>query len=431
MSTPKRPMSRRNPPSAPIRSGIASAPSAALASTRAKCSPTRNDGLRRAISTASRAAGAATIRLAEVRTPPSCALSTASLTSLASPKSSAVTTSRFRSAPSLRRGAALAQEAEKFSALAQPPPHHFRASDHLVDDRGDLARAEIEAAIEGLDRLENFCVAEAGIVQRRDLHAVFVDEGSIGFVEPAVLHRLIVKESAGVGRGERNLDRVRIDLGGEADRLLDRLSGFSRQAHDERAVDPDAEFAAILGETPGDVDPHALLHVVQDLLIAGLVAHEQQPQAAVAQDLERLARHVGLGVAGPDDAELAHFLGDRFGARQIVGERVVVEEEFLHFRKGLLRPCHLFHHMPDRAGAIAMSAHRLRPEAKGAARLASAPRVQREIGMLQIAVEIAADLEVAAVDGSRERQEIHVLDDRTIRGVLDFAGRVAEGQAWN
>src|SRR5208283_4969975 len=101
----------------------------------------------------------------------------------------------------------------------------------------------------------------------------------------------------------------------------------------------------------------------------------------------------GLGVAGPDDAELAHFLGYRFGARQIVGERVVVEEEFLHLGEGLLRPFHLFHHMPDRARAIAMSAHRLRPEAEGATRLAAAPGMQREIGMLEIAVEIAADLQ--------------------------------------
>ena len=47
----------------------------------------------------------------------------------------------------------------------------------------------------------------------------------------------------------------------------------------------------------GDLDPHALLDVVQNLLVAGFIADQQQAQAAVAQDFQRLARHVGLGVA--------------------------------------------------------------------------------------------------------------------------------------
>jgi hypothetical protein len=60
---------------------------------------------------------------------------------------------------------------------------------------------------------------------------------------------------------------MRVDFLGEGDRLPDRLLRLAGQAHDERAVDDDAEVAAILGEPLGDVDPHALLDVVQDLLI--------------------------------------------------------------------------------------------------------------------------------------------------------------------
>src|SRR5215831_281612 len=111
------------------------------------------------------------------------------------------------------RGAALAQEMKEFDAFTQPPLHHLRAADHFADDGSNLAGAEIEAAVEFLDRVEDFAVAQMRIVQRRDLHAVFVDELGMRIVEPAVLHRLIEQEGARIRRGERNLDRMRIDLG--------------------------------------------------------------------------------------------------------------------------------------------------------------------------------------------------------------------------
>ena len=65
------------------------------------------------------------------------------------------------------------------------------------------------------------------VVQRRDLDAVVVDQPGVG-VEPAVLLRLLVKERTGIRRRQRNLDGVRVDFGGEADGLLDRLLGLAR-----------------------------------------------------------------------------------------------------------------------------------------------------------------------------------------------------------
>ena len=91
--------------------------------------------------------------------------------------------------------------------------------------------------------------------------------------------------------------------------------GFARQAQNEGAVDDDAELVAVLGEAARHVDPHALLDVVQDLLIAGLVADQQQAQAIVLHHLQRLARHIGLGVARPGDAELAQLPRERLDAR--------------------------------------------------------------------------------------------------------------------
>ena len=180
-----------------------------------------------------------------------------------------------------RRLVALPQELEELHALAQAALHHLRAAHHLADDRGDLRRAEIEAPVEGLDAVEDLGVRQMRVVQRRDLHAVLVDQLGMLGVEPAILDRLLVQERAGIGRGERDLQRVRVDLGGEADGLLDRLLGLAGQAEDEGAVDLDAEFVAVLGELLRDLDPHALLDVVQDLLVAALVADQQQPQAVV------------------------------------------------------------------------------------------------------------------------------------------------------
>ena len=135
------------------------------------------------------------------------------------------------------------------------------------------------------------------VMQRRDLHAAFVDQLSIGLIQPAIFQRLLIQERAGIGGGERNLHGVGVHLSGEADGFLDGLAGFARQAEDEGAVDFDAEFMAILGESFGDLNQHALLDIVQDLLIAAFVADQQQAQAVIFQHFEGFARHVGLGVA--------------------------------------------------------------------------------------------------------------------------------------
>src|SRR5215469_3175863 len=169
---------------------------------------------------------------------------------------------------------------------------------------------------------------------------------------------------------------MRIDLARVLYRLLDGLPGLARKPHDEGSMDGDSQFAAVLGELSGELEADSFLDIVQDLLIAGFVAHEQQPQAVIPQHLERVARNIRLGVAGPGHAQLAELLGDGLGARRVVSERIVIKKELADLGKCLLRPGNLLSHMTNAAGPIAMPPHSLRPQAERAARLAAASCIE-------------------------------------------------------
>ena len=113
-----------------------------------------------------------------------------------------------------------------------------------------------------------------------------------------------------------------------------------------------------------------------------LVADEQEAQAVIPHHLQGLVGDIGLGVARPSEAEFADLLGERVDARQIVGQRIVVEEELLHLREGGLRPAQFLDDVADASDAIAMTADRLRPQAEGAARFAAAPGVEGDVRVL-------------------------------------------------
>ena len=164
-----------------------------------------------------------------------------------------------------------------------------------------------------------------------------------------------------------------------------------------------------------------------------LVADEEEPQAVLAQHLERLVGHVGLGVARPGDAEPPEPAGDLLRPGAVVGEGVVVEEELLHLRELALGKGDLIDYVPGTPRAVAVAADGLGPEAEGAARFAAAPGVEREIGMEEIADEIVLDHEVALVDLGDPGQRVHVLDDGPLgvvhhRAVHPVADTVDLGQ---
>ncbi len=158
---------------------------------------------------------------------------------------------------------------------------------------------------------------------------------------------------------------------------------------------------------------------------------EQQTQAVVLHDFQRPAWNIGLGVARPGDSELAQLLRQRLHTRQIVGEGVIVEEEFLHLRERVFRPFHLCDDIFDRAHAITMPSHRLRPQAESAARFAAPSRVERDVGMQQIAAVIVLDGEIALVDRRHPGKSIHVLENFAVFVVNDDALAVAVGKPFD
>src|SRR5215471_3316651 len=100
------------------------------------------------------------------------------------------------------------------------------------------------------------------VVQSCGLCAQLAEQSRRLIQEPVVRQRLLVKKRARIWCGQRDLDRVRVNFGREADRLLDGFSGLAWQAEDECAVDDDAKFVAIFGEPPGYIYPHPLLDIV-------------------------------------------------------------------------------------------------------------------------------------------------------------------------
>src|SRR5262245_64937347 len=91
------------------------------------------------------------------------------------------------------------------------------------------------------------------------------------------------------------------------------------------------------------------------------------------------------------------------------------------------RPRNLGDDVLDRPRAIAMAAHRLRPEAEGATRPASPPRVERHVWVQEVADEVLLDHQIAMVDVDDERQRVHVLERRPLRRALEVAvGAIAE-----
>jgi hypothetical protein len=194
-------------------------------------------------------------------------------------------------------------------------------------------------------------------------------------------------------------------------------------------VDGDPEVAAVGREAAGALHAQALLYVDEDLLVAGLVADEKETQPVVLHHLQRLAGHVGLGVARPGDPELAQTAGDRLGPRPVVGERVVVEELLLHLREQFVDQDGLGQHVVDAAGPVPVATDRLRPQAERAPGPASPPGVQRDVRVEQIPDVVVLGPQVPLVDRGHERKAVHIGQDLPVGVVYHLSVRALIAKA--
>ena len=138
------------------------------------------------------------------------------------------------------------------------------------------------------------------------------------------------------------------------------------------------ELVAVLGELAGALDGGALLDVLQDLLIARLVADDEQAAAGFLHGLQRLVIGGDARGAGPGQPERLQLCAQLDGARLLDVEGVVVEEKFFHVGPEFLGLRHLGGHGVGGTLAPRMSAQSLRPQAERTLRRASARGVQRD-----------------------------------------------------
>ena len=189
-----------------------------------------------------------------------------------------------------------------------------------------------------------------------------------------------------------------------------------------------AELLAVGGEALRHVDGGALLDVLEDLLVARFVAHDQQAAAGFLHGLERVVIGGDARGAGPGEVERLELLAELDGALLAVVEGIVVEEDFLDLRELLERVADFVGDVVGGAQAPAVAGVRLRPQAEGAHRRAAARGVERNERVEQERNVVARDVEIALVDLGDPGQRVQIFDGGAF-GIVDDLAVLAEADA--
>ena len=128
-----------------------------------------------------------------------------------------------------------------------------------------------------MHHLHDVLNGKAGVLDVGHLVAAIVRHGLVG--DKALLLGVVEELGAGEGVGDGDLDGLAVELLGELDGVANGLPGLAGEAENEVAVDDQAELVAVALEVECALDGGALLDVLQDLRIAGLVADDQQAAA--------------------------------------------------------------------------------------------------------------------------------------------------------
>ncbi len=197
-------------------------------------------------------------------------------------------------------------------------------------------------------------------------------------------------------------------------------SSLAGQAQDEVAVDHQAELVAIFGELAGAFNGCAFLDVLQNLLVAGFVAHDEQAASGFFHGLESFVIGGHARGARPGKPQRLQLGAEFDGARLLDVEGVIVEEKFFDFGPVLFGLRHFGGDIVGGAFAPGMSTQGLRPQAEGALRRAAARGVQRDIRIQQERHVVAGDVEIALVNVGNVGQRVEILNLRGVGIVHDL-----------
>ena len=161
--------------------------------------------------------------------------------------------------------------------------------------------------------------------------------------------------------------------------------------------------------------------VLQDLRIAGFIAHNQKAAACFLHRLQRLVVGGNARRAGPRHVQRLQLGAEFNRARLLNVEGVVVKKEFLDPGPVFLGLGHFAGHVVSGAFAPGVTAGGLRPQAEGALRRASARGIQRDIGVEQKGHGVTPRIEIAIIDISDVGQSVQVLNLRPVRIMGDYA----------
>src|SRR6266568_7751464 len=207
----------------------------------------------------------------------------------------------------------------------------------------------------------------------------------VGFgLDPSFPLALLVELCAGIGRRQRHLDRVEIQLYCISYGLLNGLARFSRKSHDKGAVDGYPEFFAIFGELDCLLFGNTFFYVFEDLFVAGFVAYYHVVHTGITHNLESLLIAVGPGVYGPGHTKRPDQPGNRPRMFFVGTEGVVVEGNILDLGQVFLDPLDLFVDIMWRANTHFLAGIGLGPETERAFGRTATTRIDRDVGIFEV-----------------------------------------------
>src|SRR5436853_761507 len=221
---------------------------------------------------------------------------------------------------------AFGAQGEEFARLLVEPPALAPVEDRFTNDAEDDLRAKVVTIIKVFNRLDDLFARQPWILDDRQLMAHLV--GHI-FVEQVIVGaQVIVELRAGIRMRDGDLYRLAVEFLRILHSRFDRLMRLAGQSDDEVAVNLYAEFLAVLDKLAPLLGGRAFLDVLENLVVGGFKADDQQTATGITHRLEHVVIRVHARRARPGLLDRLQRLADFDGAALAPRESVIVKEYF-------------------------------------------------------------------------------------------------------